>query len=143
MFDQLFERSHALARQRSGPLLEERQRHLVHLANQGMARRTLRLTANYLLHIAEYLHLADRPGEAISSDEIDQKAPLWANRPLKSPNRTGTGRARERFLWHAREWLQFLGRWQSPPVEPHPYAAQISAFADYMRGEQSLSPQSI
>jgi site-specific recombinase XerD len=143
VFDQLFERCHALARQHSGPLLEERQRYLVHLAHQGMARRTLRLAATYLLHVAEYLHLADRPGEVISSDEIDQKATLWANRPRKSPNRTGTGRARERFFWHASQWLQFLGRWQSPPVEPHPFAAQIRAFADHMQGEQSLSPQSI
>jgi integrase/recombinase XerD len=42
MFEQLFESQHALARQRNGPLAEERRRYLVHCAEQQMAPRTLR-----------------------------------------------------------------------------------------------------
>ena len=69
MFEQLFERPHALARQRNGPAAEERLRYLAHCAEQQMARRTLRLIALYLLIVARALRLADRPGELISRDE--------------------------------------------------------------------------
>ena len=49
MLDRLFQRPCALARQRAGPLLEERLRYLDHLAGQGMARATLRAAAVWLL----------------------------------------------------------------------------------------------
>ena len=61
MFEQLFERPHALARQRNGPLAEERRRYLAHCADQQMAPRTLRGIAIYTLVIARALRLADRP----------------------------------------------------------------------------------
>ena len=42
MFDKLFDRPHAVKRHCSSPLAEERSRYLDHLAQQGMARGTLR-----------------------------------------------------------------------------------------------------
>ena len=81
MFDQLFEHPHALARHKTGPLFEQRLRYLGHLAEQGKTRRTLIGVAPYLLAVADYLRLADRPGEAISTVEIEEKATLWADRP--------------------------------------------------------------
>ena len=42
MFDQLFNCPAALARHRTGPLLEERLAFLTHLADQGYSRRDLR-----------------------------------------------------------------------------------------------------
>ena len=44
MFDQLFDRPSAVARYRTGPLLEERVAFLTHLANQSYSRRTLQPT---------------------------------------------------------------------------------------------------
>jgi integrase/recombinase XerD len=143
MFEQLFERADALARQRSGPLLEERRRYLSHLADQGMARNTLRVIAYYLLGAAAYLRLAERPDAIVSAEELDQAAILWAQRPLQSPPRTGVNWARGRFLWYAAGWLQFLGRWQPAPAKPHPYADYLAAFADYMRREQGLAPSTV
>lgn len=46
MFEKLFERTHALNRQLAGPLVEERQRYLLHCAAQGMKIATLRTTAH-------------------------------------------------------------------------------------------------
>jgi integrase/recombinase XerD len=143
MFEQLFERSKALARQRSGPLAEERRRYLAHLAGQGMTRNTLRVIACYLLGVARYLCLAERPDVVISSAEIEQAAVRWARRPLKSPARKGTAWARTRFCWHATSWLQFLGRLQPPPARPRPYADQLAAFADFMSREQAFAPRTI
>ena len=143
MFEQLFERPHALARQRAGPLAEERVRYLTHLAGQGMARRTLRVVAYYLLAVAQYLRLAARPGEVISYAEIEENAAAWASRSLSPPHPKGTGRARERFLWNATQWLQFLGRFQPAAAPPSPYAERIADFADFMRREKGLAPATI
>ena len=140
MFDQLFERSHALARQRAGPLVAERLGYLRHLADQGMTRKTLRAVAYYLLIVAKYLHLADRPDEAVTGAEIVEKARRWASRP---PRRKQRPSARARFIWHATQWLSFLGRLQEPPTQTSPHAKLIAAFADYLHRERSLSPQTI
>jgi integrase len=42
MFNELFFRSHALTRQLSAPLVEERRQYLAECASQGMSRRSLR-----------------------------------------------------------------------------------------------------
>ena len=85
MFEQLFERPHALARQRNGPLAEERLRYLAHCAEQQMAHRTLRRIAIYTLIVAKALRLADRPGELVTRAEIEAEADRWANRHPKPP----------------------------------------------------------
>ena len=142
MFDQLFD-GPALARQRDGPLAQERRRYLEHLASLGMATTTLFTAAYYLLAVAEYLRLAERPGEAIACAEIEQAADLWVARPCRWHNRKGIAQARQRFLGRATGWLRFLGRLQLPPTKPHPHAEHLAAFADYLRRERGLSPRSI
>lgn len=142
MFEQLFQRPRALARQQTGPLREERLRFLAHQAEQGMACRTLREIALYLLVIARYLRLADRPGEVISRAEIDQQARRWADR-ADLPKRTGFSNPRCRFARYATRWLQFLGRLQPLPATPHPYAQPIAAFAEYLSGAKGLARTTI
>jgi site-specific recombinase XerD len=143
MFDQLFQGPDALARQRDGPLVQERLGYLTHLASRGRTPATLVTTAHYLLGVADYLHLATRPGEAIACSEIEQAAVLWAARPLKYPRRASRSRTRERFLQLARDWLRFLGRLQLPPAKPRLHAEHIAAFADHMSREQGLSAETI
>jgi hypothetical protein len=58
MFEQLFKCPDALARQRPGPLAEERLRYLVHCAEQQMSVRTLREIAIYTLTVARAPRLA-------------------------------------------------------------------------------------
>jgi hypothetical protein len=116
MFEQLFEQPHALARHRAGPLLEERLRYLTHRASQGLARKSLRVVAADLLTITDYLRLADCPGQVIPYTEIEEGATLWADRPQKPTRAKGTKRIRQRFLWHATQWLEFLGRLHRQPL---------------------------
>ena len=80
MLDRLFQPPCALARQRAGPLLEERLRYLDHLAAQGMARATLRAAAVWLLTAVEVLRLAARPGEVLFLSEIRIQAASAADR---------------------------------------------------------------
>lgn len=145
MFDELFERPHALARQRNGPLADQRRRYLRYLADQGATRTTLKTVAHYILGVCHYLALDRRADERIHLAEIEEKAALWGKRPQPSPRRTPRcpARAHARFRWHATQWLTFLGRLHIPPVASSPYAEVLGEFADFMRLEQGLSPATI
>lgn len=143
MFEQLFKRPKALARQRVSPLAEERCAYLNHLARQGMSRATLRGAAIYLLIVVHELRLAQRPAQAIPVAEIQHRATRWANRPDRKTAPEGIRHARQRFLGTATSWLRFLGRLQEPSPPPDPYADLITAFADYLQRERGLSPQTI
>jgi site-specific recombinase XerD len=141
MFEQLFERPHALARQRNGPLAEERRRYLVHCAEQQMSRRTLRGIAIYTLVVAKALRLDTRPGELITAAEIEAHADRWANRQPKPPALRQARRSWLRFTGQATRWLSFLGRLQPPAPAPQPYAQHLAQFNDYMLRERGLSPR--
>ena len=145
MLDDLFERPHALARQRAAPLLEERIRYLRHLADDGMARSTLRVVAVYLIVVADYLHLVDRSGVVIGDAEIEEKATAWAERATHPGRREGrsSSHSRRRFRHHAAQWLRFLGRLQEPPRPSAPCADLIADYAEYMTGERGLSSHTI
>jgi site-specific recombinase XerD len=143
MFEQLFRRSKALARQRTGPLAGERLAYLTHLAQQGMARATRREAALYLLIVAHQLRLAQRPAQTIPLAEVQRRATRWANRPDRKTTPEGIPHARQRFFGTATAWLRFLGRLQEPSLPPSPYADQVAAFADYLRRDRGLSSHTI
>jgi integrase/recombinase XerD len=137
MFERLLKDPHALARQRNGPLAEERRRYLAYCTEQRMAEETLRGAASYVLVIAETLRLAERPGQLITRAEIDAAADEWINRPRK--------RDKDRmlaFTGHAIRWLTFLGRLQLPAVH-RPYADHVAQFSEYQLRERGLSPRTV
>src|SRR5262249_39364267 len=143
MFERLFERPHALARQRNGPPAEERRRYLAHCAEQQMGPRTLRVIAIFTLIVAKALRLADRPDELITRAEIEAEADRWANREPKRPNKRSARPSCLRFIGHATRWLRFLGRLQPPTSVPRPYAECVTQFADYMLRDRGLSPHTV
>jgi hypothetical protein len=94
------------------------------------------------IDVADVLRLGDRPGEAVSCEELKQQARLWSRR---SPSRTGSGaqRAHTLFLRYGTQWLRHLGRLQPAPTAADPFAEVIAAFADYLRREKELAPENI
>ena len=148
MFERLFKRPCVLARHHRDPLSEERRTFLTHCADLGMSDTTLRHLACYLLSIASFLRLDDRPDDLISAEEIESQADRWANRPSKSgPSKSGQSKpkpyARATFISFATRWLQFLGRWQAPVAAAHVYADRVAAFTYHMHRERGLSPDTI
>lgn len=143
MFQKLFERPHAIKKQLTGPLLEERLHFLAHCTEHGAARRTLREIAIYQLIVIDYLKLLDVG--TITRSEIEAAAECWAQR------QTGFSRLRDkpspfskaRLIKHATHWLSFLGRLQTKESPPHPFAQAISEFANFMREERGLSSATI
>jgi integrase/recombinase XerD len=112
MFDQLFERSHALIRQRTAPLADERRRYLIHCSEQGMAKRTLRLTAELLVAVEDRLKLAERPNSIINLQEIEDAGTGWVSRKAVPPIRIHPKESKQRFVRNAVRWLAFMGRLQ-------------------------------
>lgn len=143
MFEELIEHPYALERHRNSPLAEQRRRFLIHCAELGMTRRTLRNLARYLLVITASLRLAKRPGDRITPAEIEAQANRWADRPNRPPTAKPAGAGRRHFINYATRWLQFLGRWQAPVLVPPPYADRIAAFRDYMSRERGLAPATV
>lgn len=143
MFDRLFTRPAAQARQRAAPFAEERRAYLIRLADQGASRKSLRLAANYLLVVIDALRLADRPREDITLAEVRDHATRWAGRRPRPRNWAGGRAAQAAFLGEATRWLQFLGRLESPPVPVSPHAGIVAGFADHMRHHKGLSPQTV
>jgi site-specific recombinase XerD len=142
MFDQLFPHPHALARQRAGPLAQERRRYLDHLDRLGMARGTLANAACYVLAVVEHLRLAERPDETITLRELAEEATRWASASRRGNQRTGSW-SRQHFLSHATRFLRFLQRLEVPPVQPRPFDGYVTAFADYLTRERGLSPSTV
>ena len=107
-----------------------------------MRRTDLRFRAHYLLVIARFLRLADRTDEAISRDEIGQKAILWAQQ--SEPRKVRRGPDRPHPIRPLRHRLASVpGTTQATPVIPVPFAGEIAAFAEYLRNERGLSPTTI
>ena len=113
MFNRIFVRFDALARQEAAPLADERRQYLASCEDQGMSRSTLRSKARMLLQIADYLKLAHRPQDQITVQEIEKAASRWARKKCSSPSK----RPGEEFVSEAVAWMSFLGRLQ-PQAKP-------------------------
>jgi integrase/recombinase XerD len=73
MFDNIFF-SHTVERYRAAPLVEQRERYLVHLKATGAKRSTLRKYANDQLSLVRHLNLKD--GDRVSRSQIEAAAVL-------------------------------------------------------------------
>jgi len=96
MFETLFNYPSVLARHREGPAAEERQRFLVHRANQDAARSTLLRTARDLLIIAENIDVAG--SSAICNHDVEVAAAKWARHQRCGHHSHGPRRSRALFL---------------------------------------------
>ena len=140
MFETLFLYPAIVARHRSGPFVEARERFLNHRASQGLARATLQRYARELLVVSERIDII---GEAIEPSAIEAAADRWA-REQRQPQRVhGLRWSRELFVQTATDWLYFLGRLEVPKPKIVPFANQLADFVAYRRDERGLSAATI
>ena len=143
MFDRLFQNPCVLARQRNGPLAEDRRRYLAHCAEQQMSHRTLRSIARYTLIAAKALRLAERPGELVTRAEVKAEVDSWLGRRSRRSTSRQIRLLSVDFTGHVIRWLTFLGRLQPTAPVLRPYAHEVAQFTDYMLRERGLSPQTV
>ena len=125
MFEEIFFPRTA-ERYRAAPLVEQRERYLVHLKETGARRSTLRKCANDQLSLVRLLNLK----------EGDRSAAFRRSRPRRRCGRsrrgagaTGLRRPRRatRFVNHGVQWLRFLGlARRTRTMSHHPHDAEVA-----------------
>ena len=111
-----------LALHLAAPLLEERERFLRHLEEEGATRPTLRRVAQGLISTIRCLGLKNLRDVQLA--EVDRACARWqVNRRIRwTPP----------FFWIAKKWLRFHGKLRVPAPPPHPYAAKIDDFVSFL-----------
>lgn len=134
MFETLVSTDRALARHRDGPLAEQRNRYLLHCADQGGTRKTLCLRARSILWVAE--HMSPNDFGKVDASRLHEIVYGSASPASPAPTTAAT------LVSFARPWLKFLGWW--PQVEEViPFAPVLENFVAWMRDERGLSPCTI
>ena len=141
MFNQLFTCPRTIERHRAAPLVEERRNYLVHCADQGHTKSSLRQIARYLLVFVEYLPLTTTA--VIDSEQVQAAAERWLDDQHRLPARTNHWYGKSHFIADAQRWLDFLGRLQRPDGPHRPAIPMIEEYVDHMAREQGLSPYTI
>lgn len=129
MFEKLYPSAFACKRHRDGPFAPERERYLLHCAEQGATYRTQRQRSGCLLWFAERMLPEDRDG----IDSARLHAIIHA-KPSPDPSVSYA----LMIIRHARPWLKFLNWWRKP-FEPIPFEEDLDRFVSWMRDERGLS----
>jgi len=140
MIEDLFKRPTILARYREGPLADAREEFLKHCEKEGYSRSMLRKIAWVLLAVA---HNVDIEHGNMSTQDIERAVDSrvrFTRRPMRAKESLWT---RQMFIHFATEWLRRLDCLQQVPGAQNTFAAQIDAFASFMRDERGLSPVTI
>ena len=142
MFNDLFERRHALKRHTSAPLLQERLVYLQYWADQKAKASTLRRIAQYLLIIMDALRLFTI--RMISIDEIEKAALKWAeNEKVHRRNNKYSKFSKRRFIYDAVNWFKMLGCLIKEPEPVIPFQELPEQYLEYMIYEQGLAEETV
>ncbi|MCK1463132.1 tyrosine-type recombinase/integrase [Bradyrhizobium sp. 2] len=140
MFDEIFFPRTA-ERYRAAPLVEQRERYLVHLRETGAKRPTLRKCANDQLSLVRLLKLKE--GGRVRLSQIEAVTAIWSQPKARRCDRSASPKARTRFVSRGIQWLRFLGWLDEPEHEHHPQHGEVAIFEKWLRQERGLSPATI
>ena len=137
MFDQLVKRSNSVWIYKTGRFAEERRAFLCDLSERGHGYYTLRHVNRLLLAIAERVNVRQRM--PITSTQIARAANNWIAKSCVPSSRTETREnARKRFIFVAKNWFRFLGKWRDPDPNPQ-FKAELESFLKELRDERGYS----
>src|SRR5437762_1187818 len=141
MFNQLMKRSNAVWAYSTGRFAEERRTFLSDLIERGHGWHTLRQTNKFLLAIAERVNVRQRT--PITERQIVRAARDWA---AKTCSESCSDEAREtltkRFIFVAKKWFRFLGKWSEPARNPQ-FKPELDSFLKELRDERGYTDQTV
>ena len=140
MFEEIFFPKTA-EKYRAAPLVEQRERYLVHLEGLGSTRSTLRKCASDQLSLVRLLNLQEE--DRVSSHRLEAAATNWSRPKGRRCSRSASPEARARFVGRGIEWLRFLEWLDEPEHKPHPHQAEIVIFESWLCQERGLSRATI
>jgi site-specific recombinase XerD len=140
MFEEIFFPRTA-ERYRAAPLVEQRERYLVHLRETGARRPTLRKCANDQLSLVRLLNLKE--GGRVRLSQIEAVTAIWSQPMARRCDRSASAKARTRFVKHAVRWLRFLGWLDEADKARDGHGAEVDAYEAWMRSDRGLSEETI
>ena len=136
MFEEIF-LPRTADKYRAAPLVDERERYLVHLKESGARRPTLRKCANDQLSLMRLLNLEE--GDRVSVDQIEVAAAIWSRPKGRRCIRSASPKTRKRFVSRAIGWLRFLVWLDEREKRSHSHYAEVATFEKWLRDERGLS----
>ena len=140
MFEEIFFPRTA-ERYRAAPLVEQRERYLVHLGETGTSRFTLRKCANDQLSLMRLLNLKEAGG--VQPSQVEAVTAIWSRPKGRRCNRAASAKALKRFISCGINWLRFLGWLDEAEEDHHPHQAEVRIFDDWLRKERGLSEETV
>jgi integrase/recombinase XerD len=142
MFSELMKRSNAVWHYSTGRFAEERRTFLCDLVKRGrngwyMLRQTNRL----LLAIAERLNVRQRM--PVTEQQIVRAARDWVSKTSSARCTEATrDTSTKRFIFVAKRWLHFLGKWGEPDHHSQ-FKPELDSFLEELRDQRGYSPETI
>jgi site-specific recombinase XerD len=139
MFERFVTRSKHLQLHRQGPMRDERERYLQHLADEGRSMETFKHAAGYILHAAVLLDL--NSSGIVSEERLRLLGQEWCDGNFRG----GVGRRKpsaptiRMFLGRIRHWLTFCGRMELPQIGCLPFDNVLQGFLDFKRADHGWS----
>ena len=141
MFDQVMKRSNWVWIYKMGRFAEERRAFLCDLNEQGHSMQTLRNVNRVLLAVAERVNV--RQSIQVSEVQIVRAAGSWAAKSCAPHSKAETREAAaKRFVYIAKNWLRFLGKWRDPERNPQ-FRAELDSFLKELRDERGYTNQTL
>jgi integrase/recombinase XerD len=138
MPERFVQRGYHLNRHLAAPFLEERRHYLSHLVKEGRAFPTLKSIAAILLAIAKHI---PRHKQAVTQRQIALAAERWLKQYRSGCSPKIECIERAKFIFHARNWLRFLGRIDESVKRPR-FSSSIDAFSQFQH-ERGLAFETI
>ena len=141
MFDQLTRRSDWVCIYKMGRFAEERRAFLAELSERGYSASTLRHVNRLLLPAAARLNV--RQATEITQAQIDRAARNWVAKSSASSSKPETREnAVKGFVYVAKNWCRFLGKWHDPQRNPQ-VRREIDSFLEELRAGRGYTQQTV
>ena len=143
MFEWLFTQPCTIESYQAAPLADERERYLLHLAESGAARSTLRAIAHEQRSLVFFLDLTEN--NKVTVPDVEAAATQWSRPGKHRRHRTvySSPKTRKLFVLRSLRWLRFINRLDEPVVVRHPHMAEVASYEAWMRNERGLSEDTI
>ncbi len=140
MFSDLFIYPSTLARYRTAPCAESRERFLRQCADQGYSQSMLQKIAWIVLVLSQDADLCQSTRVTYHQIEfaVDHRARLKQQQGIDH-----AASSRQMFIHFAQAWFRFRGCLVETQAAPRPFSAHVDEFVRYMRDERGLSPITI
>ena len=141
MFDQISLRKDRLWLYSTGRFAEERRAFLCDLNDRGYSLRAIRFINICLLRVAERLNV--RQETPFTEQQINEAARDWVASSTAKHSSAQTRHTRTmRFIFIAKNWLRFHGKWHDPVRNPD-YQQEMRSFLDELRYERGFAEDTI